>query len=481
MSALDDIWTDDLLRRREDAEFLISFLSKRIEERRLKGRAGSFVLNIDAGWGYGKSFFLDRLGLSLEATGNLVARVNAWRDDHADDPLVAVMSAVDDTIKPLLATQKTIRSAWNKVKKTSGQVTMAVAKGAAEHWAKKLIGDGVTSVVDAIRANGVNEDTIHAAAKKGMQPVENDGEEQLAEFRKAQTAIKTFRDELAHFLKEIKNDQFKTPLFVLVDELDRCRPSYAIALLERVKHLFDIDNVIFLIATDTSQLKHAIGAVYGAGFDSERYLFRFFDFVYRFDQPSLGDFVAALAANSTLAERKLSLPPDVNFSQLVVNTFQSFDLSLRDAEQCFESLRNIVTVWDMPIPLELSVLLPFVIANHFSVTELPGKTFAAVIQDFRISHSDGLPDWRVPRRVRTANGLQPDNIEFMVLFRRFLEAASEPLPIILKREPAPNTVDIWIHGQLKEEYRKRGQTAVSVITRYRHLARTAGRLQLPKI
>ena len=66
------------------------------------------------------------------------------------------------------------------------------------------------------------------------------------------------------------------PAFILIDELDRCRPSYAVEMLETIKHIFDIPKVVFVLATDTEQLQHAIKVIYGEGFDAQSYLGRFF-------------------------------------------------------------------------------------------------------------------------------------------------------------------------------------------------------------
>ncbi|WP_081764293.1 P-loop NTPase fold protein [Sphingobium sp. Ant17] len=71
-------------------------------------------------------------------------------------------------------------------------------------------------------------------------------------------------------------DPRQAPIFVVVDELDRCRPDYAIALLESIKHLFDVPGVVFVIALHGRQLTASIEAVYGAKFDATAYLRRFF-------------------------------------------------------------------------------------------------------------------------------------------------------------------------------------------------------------
>jgi hypothetical protein len=82
-----------------------------------------------------------------------------------------------------------------------------------------------------------------------------------------------------------------SPLFVMIDELDRCRPSYAVTVLERVKHLFEANDVVFIFATDTNQLQHTIRGAYGGDFDGRSYLSRFFDRRYSFPEPRLGEFV----------------------------------------------------------------------------------------------------------------------------------------------------------------------------------------------
>ncbi|HEY6832839.1 MAG TPA: P-loop NTPase fold protein, partial [Pseudolabrys sp.] len=119
--ASDDIWGDDSFGRNEDAAFLKRFLIERIKERKAIGLHRSYVLNLDSGWGRGKSFFLTRFQKTLESEGYLVASVNAWRDDHADDPLIAVMAAIDQTISPHI--KKVERAIWRAVKSNG----MAVA------------------------------------------------------------------------------------------------------------------------------------------------------------------------------------------------------------------------------------------------------------------------------------------------------------------------------------------------------------------
>lgn len=93
------------------------------------------------------------------------------------------------------------------------------------------------------------------------------------------SAVKTEED-----IKECVRDVFDEiivekaeKLVIFVDELDRCKPSFAIEMLERIKHYFDDERIIFVVSLNKEQLIHTISNYYGSEFDATRYLNRFFD------------------------------------------------------------------------------------------------------------------------------------------------------------------------------------------------------------
>src|SRR5690606_8104541 len=144
-------------------------------------------------------------------------------------------------------------------------------------------------------------------------------EEMVAKFSNNKKSIEAFRKNVASVVEKIGGDE--KLLFVLVDELDRCRPPYAISLLERVKHLFELNGIVFLVATDTQQLQHSIKAVYGNDFSSERYLYRFFDRTYRFEEPSLTQFIDFQISRHAIGGEKISLPGAQDLSQFLAGVF----------------------------------------------------------------------------------------------------------------------------------------------------------------
>ena len=93
------------------------------------------------------------------------------------------------------------------------------------------------------------------------------------------SAVKTEED-IKECVRDVFNDiivEKAEKLVIFVDELDRCKPSFAIEMLERIKHYFDDERIIFVVSLNKEQLIHTISNYYGSEFDATRYLNRFFD------------------------------------------------------------------------------------------------------------------------------------------------------------------------------------------------------------
>ena len=118
-ASAENIWAEDLLDRARDALLVAAFLTGKIEERTGKGETASYVLNIDARWGQGKSFFLTRLQRQLNRDGHLTAYVNAWEDDHSDDPLIAIIKAIDETFQANSPVAKALHIGWERAGRLS--------------------------------------------------------------------------------------------------------------------------------------------------------------------------------------------------------------------------------------------------------------------------------------------------------------------------------------------------------------------------
>ena len=98
-------------------------------------------------------------------------------------------------------------------------------------------------------------------------------EEKIENHKKEKHNIDSFKTELEQLGKFVDDVQ-GFPLVIIVDELDRCRPSYAVEVIEKIKHLFSTRNVVFILSVNSSELQKSIKSIYG-DIDAKSYLTKF--------------------------------------------------------------------------------------------------------------------------------------------------------------------------------------------------------------
>lgn len=220
-------------------------------------------------------------------------------------------------------------------------------------------------------------------------------ESALAEHETVRKSISTFKENMQKLFTNINTTSNQLPMFVFIDELDRCRPNYAIELLENIKHIFDIPGIVFVIATDSKQLSHSINAVYGQNFASERYLKRFFDQEYNLIKPDNYAFAKYLfelhgiTKNEKLfspLEQEIYKDKDLNIELFALYS-SFFKLSLRDQEQVVTVLSAIVLIWQSSESIHLGYLLFLIMlkqhsnANFESYIEMPNNGKGGFFRD----------------------------------------------------------------------------------------------------
>lgn len=339
----------DMLDRARYAQFLTGFLVG-------KGKEGNFVLNVNATWGAGKSWFLKRWASEIESCYPTVY-IDAWKNDHSKDPFLTVVSEIQNTLiqktdKSLLASPL-MNSAWRMIKSVAPEVTKAIIK--------KKLGVDIEKATDWIDKEG--------AANIGSKIVES----ALKAHDDANKSISDFKLAISSWLEAVigtSKKGFHYPLFIFIDELDRCRPTFAIEMLETVKHIFDMKNVVFVIATDKEQLQHSIKAIYGDGFNSQRYLERFFQRTVTLRQLTLDTFLKEKIVNSSAFNKYCEDESNFYYSiskesrifqvtHLMVVIANSFHLDLRSASLWFERLESILQ--NRKSPLDLAILSSFIL------------------------------------------------------------------------------------------------------------------------
>lgn len=249
------VWGDvmqkkDLLQR----DRFINNIEKYIELF-LQDDSKNAVIAIDGKWGCGKTFVvkklienIDVLKYKSEVEQNrryFVSYYNSWKYDYYDEPVVAI-------INNLLGTLESFNQQFKDEEHSKEIKTNKIFN---------IIGECASDVVQHF--TGINLKSILDEALDLTSKYDKNADLQIV--------ISKLREELKRITEHI-------PLVIVVDELDRCVPYYAIKVLERLHHIFEeIENVVLVVVMDKSQLEHSIESIFGSKIDTDRYLKKFID------------------------------------------------------------------------------------------------------------------------------------------------------------------------------------------------------------
>ena len=317
----------------EDAPLANDLLDRedsiRTLSRLLASLDGPGVVAVDAGWGMGKTTFLRMWAQNLRLEGVRVADFNAWRTDFAREPFIALSAelAAALAVMPELAG----RAPLHRFKQAAGGVARAAALPTARVALAAVPGVG---------------SQFAAELSPGPHSAYREESERYAETRRAR---EDFRGTLAATAAQVAAATDGRPLVVMIDELDRCRPTYAIELLEHAKHLFDVKHVVFVLCLNRSQLAQSVRVIYGEHFDASEYLGRFFDIDYRLPSPDrerfIGTTLGSLGIVENIATEKRGWfgRSEQRFPQEVLpQIFDRPQLSLREIQQTIQRLAVIL-------------------------------------------------------------------------------------------------------------------------------------------
>ncbi|MFY9260217.1 MAG: P-loop NTPase fold protein [Gallionella sp.] len=374
MSDTTDNWiSDDKLGRKEAADFLTSYLIKRYSLARDREHPDTFVLNIKADWGFGKSFFLQRWSKDLKQLDHPVVFFNAWENDFCDDPLIGFIAEINESLADKFQEIPLAKRHLDQALAVGRKLIKPVGLSIASLITKQLSGLSIEKLHELYASSGEVADD---SSEKEDEPslISQCAELALKEHLDTKETITLFKKKLGRLIEALeKETNVQLPLFIFIDELDRCRPTYAIELLEAVKHLFGVPGVYFVVATNLEQLGHSICAVYGEKFDSERYLKRFFDQEYLLPSPENARFTEFLFSRYSFSELgkfysviEKDIYPEPLEQVLFTLLCDSFKLSLRDREQVAVTLQAVLLNWPKDERIHFAYLLFLIIAKQIS-------------------------------------------------------------------------------------------------------------------
>ena len=213
----------------------------------------SYSIAFDGRWGSGKTFFVKQCKLVLDCLNeeNQYEYKDQILDEIGQDEIAKLTKIKfktvyfdawknDSDLDPIVSLSKSIATTAFNIKTKAKSLIIEAGKELVKIAAKEIakIDIDIDNILDIFHT----EENVEAKFKK----------------------------ELASLIP--KNGR----LIVFIDELDRCRPTYAVKLLERVQHFFDNKKITFVFSVNLYELKNTIKKLYGSSFDGDRYLDRFF-------------------------------------------------------------------------------------------------------------------------------------------------------------------------------------------------------------
>lgn len=327
----------DKLNLKPFAERLLNDIETGMEITSSRGEHGAYTVSLNAEFGNGKTTFLEMFKCFIEDEKNQdysVFSINVWESDFYKEPIISILSELVNLIK----TQKNENDKKentnkeeiiNKIKQILGKIV--------NYKATKLIGSAVNQAVDKKTGFNVKEIIAASCSKKDKSSNQSDemtkGQNILIELYQRKEAIKEIKTVISEYKKDKK-------LLIIIDELDRTRPDYAIHFLEDMKHFFNIENVIFLVAVNRKQMEITVKCLYGENLNFDGYYGKFFKLERDLPEPYRE---AKRFINDLI--QKTNINYDQNDENLIKNLYFSckiFKLPLREIENFTTIFKPIV-------------------------------------------------------------------------------------------------------------------------------------------
>ena len=228
-------WSDDAFDRKAVSALLTETVARIGQE----GRKSGLVV-VSGDYGVGKSFFLRRWAAQWRNQPQGIAiEHNMWECEDDDDPLIGLVCSLLKAAK-LASEEKPSKDTQSRLKTAVSRYTrptLSALSVATQGLAKKFSGIDVQALMD---------EWVEKADPMSRWQAKREA-----------------RDDIKTLLSDIVNGSEGVPLVIVIDELDRCRPIFAVETLKRLNHVLDIPGVVFVVGVNMSALEASVRSVYG--------------------------------------------------------------------------------------------------------------------------------------------------------------------------------------------------------------------------
>lgn len=251
----------------------------------------SYKIGLYGEYGSGKSYFLNSFREFIEnkeiqeqedfKMNNefKIININAWKDDFLHEPILSIGLSIMEEIKKDFEKNERIEKKINNKIKDIWNITKSFGKNILPFAAKT----GINIILDKLHCD---KNELKELIGTTLEPDFLDKlnkyntEELYKNYSNYKNQIENVKDGLKEYIKELGENK---KLLIIIDELDRCRPDYAIEFLESINHIFSVKDLIFLFAIDNKSLKSAFSVVYGNELNFDGYIKKFIDVIFKLD------------------------------------------------------------------------------------------------------------------------------------------------------------------------------------------------------
>ncbi len=314
---------NDKLNRKPFAESLLNLITN-VED--------NLVISLDAPWGDGKTTFVRMWQGFIKSNGVKSLYFDAFANDSFEDPFTALVGSVELLIEREFSDKP---NAMKKLKEFKGRAIKVGTRLLS--WGAKVGIKTVTLNVikdsDIEQLKGVAEDIASGAGESASKYVED----KLNSYKEVLNATDAFRKKLSELAEAVYRENQK-PLVLIIDELDRCKPTYALELIEKVKHLFSVKHIVYVLVMHTTQLEESVKCVYGQSIDARTYLQKFINIECKLPKNTISvhenDYIKYCAALCDLH----GLDKRDRLIKMMELLGKVFKLSMRDLQRCFTNI-----------------------------------------------------------------------------------------------------------------------------------------------
>lgn len=300
------------------------------------------IIALDAPWGEGKTTFVKMWQGLLQEKGIESIYFDAFSTDFAESPFLALAGELHEFI---YARNKRQGNTFRASAQKAGRVLLNVGY--------KIILDAASSAITGTTSGQVDPKKIFGQINEAQ---EISIDRFIKQWNEKKSSIKDFRDTL----ESVVGGEAENPLLIIIDELDRCKPSYALDLIEIAKHLFTVPNVVCLLVLNRDYLNKIISTLYGQA-SSDQYMNKF---IHKWFELPARTKVNHESPNSFIRynfEKMFPGHQDFKNTYLVQSYLEKFsnqlNLSLREIQRCLELMRRAYHNEVKPLNQEASMSL----------------------------------------------------------------------------------------------------------------------------